>query len=225
MTRTLSAKAEAQDGETGPERTCIVTRRKGPPDAMIRFVIGPGTVVVPDIRRKLPGRGVWVTARAERVAEAVKRHAFARSFKAQVQVSEALPGEIDALLAADCLHSLSMATKAGQVVAGTAKIEAAIAAGEVLVLVHACGAGSDGTRKLDRSLHKAIRASASEPPVELFSSDQLDLALGRTNVIHAAAMPGAASRAFLARCRKLALYRFGPLPADVPDPPPDSTSD
>lgn len=225
MTSTLSAKAVEHDAEAGAERTCIVTRQKGPPEAMIRFVIGPGTVVVPDIRRKLPGRGVWVTAHSERVAEAVRRRAFARCFKAQVQASEALPAEIDSLLAADCLHSLSMANKAGQVVTGYAKVESAIAAGEVLVLVHAGDGASDGKRKLDRSLHKAMRGTAYEPPIELFLSDQLDLALGRTNVIHAALMPGSASRAFLARCRKLALYRFGPPPAEVSGLPPDSTSD
>jgi predicted RNA-binding protein YlxR (DUF448 family) len=221
----FSPMARESDSENGPERTCIVTRQKGTPDEMIRFVLGPGTVVVPDIRRKLPGRGVWVTARAERVAEAVKRRAFARSFKAQVTASETLPAEIDRLLTADCLHSLSMANKAGEVVTGFGKVEAAIAAGEVLALVHACDGSSDGKRKLDRSLHKAARANSGEQPIELFRSDQLDLALGRTNVIHAALMPGSASRAFLTRCRKLALYRLGPPPAEVSDPPDDSTSD
>jgi predicted RNA-binding protein YlxR (DUF448 family) len=211
--------------ETGPERTCIVTRQRGAPDTMIRFVIGPGSVVVPDIRRKLPGRGVWVTARAERVAEAVKRRAFARALSAQVQVSEALPAEIDALLVSDCLQSLAMANKAGQVVAGFAKVEAAIAAGDVLALVHASDGRSDGKRKLDRIRHKATGESAYEPPIELFLSDQLDLALGRANVIHAALVPGSASGAFLARCRKLALYRFGPHPAEMSGEPPDSTSD
>jgi len=224
VTGTVSAEAAEHDDESGPERTCIVTRQKGSPDAMIRFVIGPGTVVVPDIRRKLPGRGVWVTACAERVAEAVQRRAFSRCFKAQVQTSAALPTEIDSLLAADCLHSLSMANKAGQVVAGTAKVEAAIAAGEVLALVHACDGANDGKRKLDRSLHKALRESTYEPPIEIFPSDQLDLALGRTNVIHAALAPGAASRAFLARCRKLASYRYGPPPVDASGVPSDSTS-
>jgi predicted RNA-binding protein YlxR (DUF448 family) len=224
VTGTVSARVAEHDEEAGPERTCIVTRQKGSPDAMIRFVIGPGSVVVPDIRRKLPGRGVWVSARSERVAEAVQRRAFARCFKAQVQASAALPTEIDALLAADCLHSLSMANKAGQLVAGTAKVEAAIAAGEVLVLVHACDGGSDGKRKLDRCLHKALGGYGYEPPIEIFSSDQLDLALGRTNVIHAALAPGSASRAFLARCRKLATYRHGPPPEDASGAPPESTS-
>ncbi len=225
MTGEATLEAPETETETGPERTCIVTRQKGPPDTMIRFVLGPGTIVVPDIRRKLPGRGVWVTARAESVAEAVRRRAFARCFKTQVQAAESLPAEIDRLLTEDCLHSLSMANKAGQVVAGTGKVETAIGSGAVLALVHASDGSSDGKRKLDRSLHKATHGGAIEPPIELFLSDQLDLALGRTNVIHAALAPGSASLAFLARCRKLALYRFGPPRAEVSVLPHDSTSD
>ena len=83
---------------------------------MIRFVLGPGETVVPDIRRKLPGRGVWVTASAARVEEAVKRQAFARGFKKKVGAPENLAAEVEALLTQDCLQALSIANKAGQVV-------------------------------------------------------------------------------------------------------------
>ena len=101
---------------------------------MIRFVVGPGAVVVPDIRRKLPGRGVWVTARAGHVAEAVKRQAFSRGFKTKVVASESLADEIEALLTKDCLQALSLASKAGQVVSGFFKTEAAIASGALPAL-------------------------------------------------------------------------------------------
>jgi len=205
----MLAKADRADAEAGPERTCIVTRTKGSPEDMIRFVVGPGATVVPDIRRKLPGRGVWVTARADRVAEAVKRQAFARGFKAKVAASESLAAEIDALLTQDCLQALSIANKAGQVVAGFGKVEEAVAAGTVAGLVHASGRGADGARKLGQSLRRRFGDESARPKIELFESGQLDLALGRANVIHAAVIAGAASEAFLARCRRLALYRSG----------------
>ena len=73
---------DAELDETGPERTCVVTRRKGQPDDMIRFVAAPDGTVVPDLKRKLPGRGVWVTASAATVAEAVKKGSFARGLRA-----------------------------------------------------------------------------------------------------------------------------------------------
>ncbi|SFK34693.1 RNA-binding protein [Methylocapsa palsarum] len=203
------------DPETGPERTCILTRAKGSPDDMIRFVVGPGAAVVPDIRRKLPGRGVWVTAKAERVAEAVARKSFARAFKTKVAVSEDLAAEIEALLLKDCLQSLSVANKAGQVVAGFGKVEDVIGAGTLAALIHALGCGEDGVRKLGQSLRKHFGSADARPRIDLFQSSQLDLALGRANVIHAALVNGAASEAFIARCRRLAAYRCGTLPAPL----------
>lgn len=207
------------DAEGSPERTCIVTRAKGLPEDMIRFVIGPGGAVVPDIRRKLPGRGVWVTARAGRVAEAVKRQAFSRGFKTKVVVSESLAAEIEALLTKDCLQALSLASKAGQVVSGFAKTEEAIASCAVAGLVHAADCGADGMRKLGQGLRRRYGDERARPRVELFASGQLDLALGRANVIHAALIEGPASEGFLERCRKLTLYRSGSPGAESPDWP------
>jgi uncharacterized protein len=207
------------DAEGSPERTCIVTRAKGLPEDMIRFVVGPGAIVVPDIRRKLPGRGVWVTARAGHVAEAVKRQAFSRGFKTKVVASESLAAEIEALLTKDCLQALSLASKAGQVVSGFAKVEEAIASGAIAGLVHAADCGADGMRKLGQSLRRRYGDERARPRVELFRSGQLDLALGRTNVIHAALIEGPASEGFLERCRKLTLYRSGSPGAESPDRP------
>jgi predicted RNA-binding protein YlxR (DUF448 family) len=201
------ARPAVLDAEGSPERTCIVTRAKGLPEDMIRFVLDPGAVVVPDIRRKLPGRGVWVTARAGHVAEAVKRQAFSRGFKTKVVASESLAAEIEALLTRDCLQALSLASKAGQVVIGFAKVEEAIASGAIAGLVHAVDCGADGMRKLGQSLRRRYGDVRARPRVKLFQSGQLDLALGRANVIHAALIEGPASEGFLERCRKLTLYR------------------
>lgn len=221
----MLAKVEPADAEAGPERTCIVTRTKGSPEDMIRFVVGPGGVVVPDIRRKLPGRGVWVTARADRVAEAVKRQAFMRGFKTKVTASEALAVEIEALLTQDCLQALSIANKAGQVVAGFGKVEDAIDAGAVAGLIHASECGADGARKLGQSLRRRFGSESAKPRIELFCSGQLDLALGRTNVIHAALIAGSASEAFLTRCRRLRLYRSGLPQTRAPSLPSGSDPD
>jgi uncharacterized protein len=198
------------EAKTASERTCIVTRAKGGPEQMIRFVVGPDAHVVPDLRHKLPGRGVWVTAQADRIAEAVKRKAFTRGFKAEVIVSAALPAEIEELLTRDCLQGLSLANKAGQVVTGFAKVETAIAKRAVVGLLEASDAGSDGGRKLGQVLRRRFGPAVSMPRVKLFTSMQLSLALGLANVVHAALIEGAAVDAFLSKCRKLDLYRSGP---------------
>jgi predicted RNA-binding protein YlxR (DUF448 family) len=195
------------EAEAGPERTCIVTRAKGAPDEMIRFVLGPGDAVVPDIRRKLPGRGVWVTASARRVAEAAKKNAFARGFRKKAVAPESLAADVEALLTKDCLQALSMANKAGLVVAGFGKVEEAISGGALAGLVHASDGGADGVRKLGQCLRRRFGEDEDRRRVILFRSAELDLALGRANVIHAALLSGAASDAFLQRCRRLTIYR------------------
>jgi len=203
---------EGFDKEIGPERTCIVTRTKGSPETMIRFVLGPDLAVVPDIRQKLPGRGVWVTARADKVAEAVKRQAFARGFKTKAVASANLPDELDALLRQDCLQFLSLVNKAGLAITGFAKVEAAIEAGQIAGILHAADAGADGIRKVGQALRRRFGEDQHRPQIKLFTGEQLDLALGRTNVIHAALLTGAASAALVTRCRRLMDYRSTVLP-------------
>jgi len=205
----LAPETEGSATETGPERTCIVTRIKGSPGDMIRFVLGPDLSVVPDIRHKLPGRGVWVTARADKVAEAVKRQAFARGFKVKAKASPDLPDELDGLLKYDCHQFLSLVNKAGLLVSGFAKVEAAVESGQVAGVLHAADAGTDGIRKLGQALRRRFGEDRLVPQIKLFTGDELDLALGRTNVIHAALLAGAASEAFVTRCRRLMAYRSG----------------
>ncbi len=179
---------------------------------------------MPDIRRKLPGRGVWVTARAGHVAEAVKRQAFSRGFKTKAVASESLAAEIEALLTKDCFQALSLASKAGQVVSGFSRPKQAIASGAIAGLVHATDCGADGMRKLGQSLRRRYGDEQARPRIELFSSSQLDLALGRTNVIHAALIEGPAAEGFLERCRKLTLYRSGSSEVESPDRPSEPAS-
>ena len=194
--------------ETDSERTCVVTRVVRSPAEMLRFVLGPEGEVVPDLKRNLPGRGVWVTADAVTVAEAVKRQAFTRGFKTKAKASATLAQEVDGLLERQALQSLSIVNKAGLVVTGAAKVEKAIASGPIAAMVHATDGGPDGIRKIGQALTRQYGAEAGAiRRIILFASGQLDLALGRSNVIHAALKKGAASEAFLERCHRLALYR------------------
>ncbi len=208
----LAPETEGSESETGPERTCIVTRIKGSPRDMIRFVLGPDLSVVPDIRHKLPGRGVWVIARADKVAEAVKRQAFARGFKVKAKASPTLADDLDGLLKSDCHQFLSLVNKAGLLVSGFAKVEAAVESGQTVGLLHAADAGADGVRKLGQALRRRFGEDQLPPQIKLFTGDELDLALGRTNVIHAALMAGATSKAFVTRCRRLMAYRSSAAP-------------
>jgi predicted RNA-binding protein YlxR (DUF448 family) len=174
----------------------------------MRFVLDPEGRVTPDLRLRLPGRGVWLTAEAATVAAAIKAKVFAKAFKRPVEVPQDLPALVDALQVSACLQSFAMANKAGLITCGFAKIEAALRAGTVSARIEASDGAPDGRAKLDR-LAAACLGETTPVVVELFSAAQLSLALGRENVIHAVAHAGAAGDAFVKRCRGLANYRIG----------------
>lgn len=191
-----------------PERTCIVTRRAGVQDDLMRFVLGPDGDVVPDLRRRLPGRGAWVTPTAERVGDAVRKRLFSRAFKTEARVSPDLVATIDAALLRDLAGALALANKAGAVVTGFGKVESVLGTGGAAALIHAAEAAPDGRRKLAAALRKGGAVTISAIPVlDDLSGDDLDVALGRVHVIHAALLTGVGSAGCLARWRRLRRFR------------------
>ena len=199
---------EAHQGAGDTVRRCALTRARRPKDALIRFVLGPDGTIVPDLKEKLPGRGVWLTAAHDTIADAAKRNVFARALKAEAKTPEGLADQVDRLLAEAALSALSLANKAGEAVFGHAKVEEAIARGRVLALVHAKEAALDGCRKLDGKA-RGMGDGSPVPAVRALSTDELGLASGRTNVIHAALIQGGAARKFLAAAARLERYRKG----------------
>jgi predicted RNA-binding protein YlxR (DUF448 family) len=192
-------------------RMCAVSREVRPIDELIRFVVAPSGDVIPDLKRKLPGRGLWVSASRKTVAEAVRRHQFSRGFKRDVRAAATLPADTEALLERSCTEALAMAAKAGQVVSGYAKVEGLLEQGRAEALIHASDGAADGIRKLDAIAGQRDRNAGDSrdlPIVTALTSAQLDLALGRSNVIHAALLAGPASKTFLSRCQTLVRYRM-----------------
>jgi len=196
-------------------RMCAVTRQVRPIDKLIRFVVAPSGEVVPDLKRKLPGRGLWVSASRQAVAEAVRRNLFSKGFKRELRVAPTLAADTEASLAHSATDALAMAAKAGQVVSGYGKVEGALrqrqAQNSVKALIHASDGAADGIRKLDAVLRQNAGINDESNPfpvVTVLTSEQLDLALGRSNVIHAALLAGPASKTFLSRSHILVRYRM-----------------
>ena len=202
-----------RDARGATERTCVVTRAVKPVDELIRFVTAPDGVVVADLKRRLPGRGVWVTANRAAVEEAVKRKAFGRGFKREVRAAPDLGRDVEWLLERAALDALGIVHKAGRVKTGFAKTEAALADDPVAAVLQASDGSADGARKIAAAVtRRKMDENAGEIPViTAFTTAQLDLALGRSNVVHAALLAGPASDGFLARCQSLERYRT-PLP-------------
>jgi uncharacterized protein len=194
----------------GAERFCVVTRAVRPAEDMIRFVIAPNGEAVADLKHNLPGRGVWVTGTRSALLAAVKANAFAHGFRRDVRLAPDLVGCTERLLESAALDALAVARKAGLVATGFAQVETALKREAVIAILHAAEAGPDGVKKLDSAL-KQSRQSASVRIVRILTSGQLDLALGRPNVIHAALLAGRASETFMARLRRLERFRSGEI--------------
>src|SRR5262249_40622551 len=154
------------------------------------------------LKHNLPGRGVWVTATRSALRQAVNANAFARGFRRDVRLAADVVDCAERLLENAALDALAMARKAGLVAMGFAQVEAALKRDLVVALLHAAEAARDGVKKLDSTARQS-RQSGSARIVRILTTAQLDLALGRPNVIHAALLAGRASEAFMARLRRL----------------------
>lgn len=192
------------------ERQCAVTRLRLPPGALLRFALNPEGCAVPDLKAKLPGRGVWITCSRDTVEKAITSHVFDRGFRQSVKTAGDLPQQIEAMLERDALQRLSLANKAGEVLLGFDKIEKALHRSREMLLIHASGASPDGCRKLDRFMKREQNGPETNGIiVNEFNADQLSLALGRPNVVHAALRNSASSQKFLFAVERLQKFRAG----------------
>jgi len=204
----------------GAERFCAATGIVRPVADMIRFVVSPDGLAVADLKRRLPGRGIWITATRQALRTAIARKAFGRGFKRDVKLAPDMVEATERLLEQGALAALAIAHKARQVAIGFAKAESALNRVRIVALLHAADAAADGARKLDAVLRRRLDLDAGKIPViDTFTSVQLDLALGRSNVIHAALLAGRESDTFMARAGLLDRFRTGGL-GDRNDPKP-----
>ena len=206
----------AVDTCSQPERTCILTRRKGTKDELIRLALGPDGTVAPDVRARAPGRGAWIGVGRAELDEANSKGkiktALQRAFKSNaVTVPTDLGERTEAALRQYALDRLGMEARASNLVTGSERVETAARSGKVHLLIHAADAGEDGCRALDQ----AWRVGGGERQGLIFPEPRtiLSLALGRENVVHVALTdPAAASRVAhaLARWRAFTGPKCGP---------------
>ena len=180
----------------GPERRCIATGEVTDPDGMIRFVVGPEGQVVPDIRNKLPGRGMWVTAEADALKLAIKKKLFSRSAKEQVNVPDDLFEQVEAALVRRLVDLISLARKAGQAVTGFEKVKGWLETEQARVLIQS----SDGS---ERGKSKLRSPPGKDVFVGCLTAQELGLAFGRESVIHGALSAGGLSKQVKAEAIRL----------------------
>jgi predicted RNA-binding protein YlxR (DUF448 family) len=199
---------EGAEQDSNSERLCAVTRQCLDPKHLIRFVLSPDGIVVPDLDRRLPGRGVWIGCDRQLVERAVATKVFAKSLKTKAEAPQDLAERVDALIVKRVATTLSLANKAGLSVAGFEKVFATLEKTPVAAVLHGTDAAADGRSKLDRK-YKAIQGSRGLPApiVDVLTIAQMSLAIGRGSVVHAALTPGGLSERFLEEAERLARYR------------------
>lgn len=170
-----------KDRETA-DRRCLVTGEVQPKYGLIRFIVGPEGMVVPDLAEKLPGRGFWLTADRAILNRAIAKGLFSRGAKAQVAVSDDLPGLIEKGLARRVTDLISLSRKAGRAVAGFEKVKDWLSQGRAKVLLQA----SDGS---DRGKGKLWTPEGGRW-FGCLTASELGLSFGRDYVIHSALAPG-----------------------------------
>jgi uncharacterized protein len=179
---------------TGPQRTCIATGETGAPERMIRFVVGPEGDVVPDLARRLPGRGLWVKAERAAVERAVAKNLFARAARASVKPAADLAERVERLLLERALADLSRARRAGRAVAGFVKVEQMVGQRRAGLLVVADEADGDGLGKL-----KAATRESGLPIARLGDAAALGGIFSREQAVYVGVARDDAGGAFVER--------------------------
>lgn len=205
MAQTLAARAGARKAARGARaghgaslRRCLASGESRPKEELIRFVLGPDGAVVPDLAERLPGRGLWLTARRDIVDAACAKRLFAKAARRPARAPADLGARVDALLLRRCLDTLGLARRSGQVAVGSEKARAALKAGKAAVLVAAAEATG-------RARMRALAPNL--PLVDLFGGTELGAALGREHLAYAAVLPGRLAQGLVREAARLAGFR------------------
>jgi uncharacterized protein len=200
LAETLTQSDAVEEAPSGALRSCLVSGESRDKSLLLRFVVGPGGDIVPDIEGRLPGRGLWLLPRRDIVATALAKRLFARAARKPVEVPASLADRIEDLLARRCVDLIGLARRAGQAVTGFAKVEAALDKGEAAVLVEAAEGAAGGRGKLKR-------LAPGLPVIDALTSAELGRAFAREMAVHACLSRGGLAKKLLAESARLAGFR------------------
>ena len=180
----------------GPQRRCIVTRCVGSRNGLIRFAISPDGDVVPDVAERLPGRGLWVTARADILERACVENSFAKAARRKARIPADLLERLPGLIDKRCMALIGLARRSGGAVAGYEKVRAMVQRGSVAVLLEASDGARDGRERL-------LREARPDRVVALWTAIELGAPFGRPRVVHGAIEAGGVCDRFVREVERL----------------------
>lgn len=182
------------------ERRCIATKDTLPTANLIRFVLGPDDLVTPDISERLPGRGMWVTANRTQLEYSIKQGLFSKAAKQKANVPDDLADMTERLIAKRTTDLLSLARKSGHAICGYEKTKSAMMSEQWYILIQA----KDGSAMQKQKIRPSAVANSY---ISWLTAQELGLAFGRENVIHAAVSKGGLSARILLEANRLAGFR------------------
>jgi uncharacterized protein len=182
-----------------PTRRCLVTGEERPKAELVRFVVGPEEIVVPDVEGRLPGRGLWTLARRDIVDAAVAKRLFARAARGAAASAADLATRVEGLLLRRCVATLGLARRGGQAVSGAEKVRVLIERGNCGALLVAVGASAEGRRQF--SVPPSLIAA------DVLTDVELGGAFGRDSVTYAAFRTGSLASRILVDVARLRGFR------------------
>ena len=186
-----------------PQRRCIVSGESLPTERLVRFVVGPAKDVVPDIRGKLGGRGMWVGALRATIELAIRQNLFNRAARANVNIPQNLAQNVECQLLERVRGHLSLARKAGQAVAGYEKVFAKLSNGDFALLLTAWDAADNAQKKLPS-------LSVGLVQLDCLSGSEMGRVFGRERTVHVAVANGGLASQIEIDGRRLAEFRGKP---------------
>lgn len=186
-------------------RRDIVTGRVMAENRLMRFVADPAGAIVPDAAAKLPGRGLWVQSSRAAIDQAVEKKLFCRAAKRPVSADPDLAERTEKALVARMMGDIGLARRSGALVLGFDNVLRALESrSPPKLLIQARDGSPEGKRKLDNA---RLRQGLDCTLIEILSSAELGLALGRENVIHAALQPGGLGERLIFDAERLSGFR------------------
>lgn len=200
----MTALAEMTKRQTRePERRCIVSGETMPKHGLIRFVVGPDDVIVPDLGERLPGRGIWLSADAGALDKAATKNLFARAAKAKVSVPDNLAGRVEALLVKKCQDIIGLARRSDLLVFGYDRVLEVLERNAAGLVVIASDAG--GAR------HEVAHAAGKTPVASGLKSREMGEAAGKGVVSFLTVQRGGLAESLKRECERLTGLRPGEM--------------
>ena len=169
-----------------PNRTCLITGEEKPQELLLRFTLTPDCQVIPDFKKRLSGKGFYISNSKQLLTDAINKNVF-RKLGKSTSIIPNLVEIVENILKNKALDSINLANKAGDLVCGLDKIKEKLSKNQVAFLLQAENAGADGKKKISS-------AAKDTEILTLFNSEELDKALNKTNTVHIAILKGSMSQ-------------------------------